>query len=39
VTITAEKDFEIKHAEKPIFERVVRNIQPGVFPVKEKIVE
>jgi len=39
VTITAEKDFEIKDAENPIFERVIRNIQPGVYSVKDKVID
>jgi polygalacturonase len=39
VTITAEKDFEIKDADNPVFERVVRNIEAGVFPVKAKVGE
>jgi polygalacturonase len=34
VTLTAEKDFDIKDAEKPVFERVTRTIKPGVAPAK-----
>ena len=34
ITITAEKDFDIRDADKPIFERVTKNIQAGVGPVK-----
>lgn len=31
-TLTAEKDFDIRDAEKPVFERVTRTIKPGVAP-------
>ncbi len=34
ITITAEKDFDIRDADNPTFERVTRNIQPGVGPVR-----
>jgi polygalacturonase len=34
ITITAEKDFDIRDAENPIFERVTRTIKPGVAPPK-----
>lgn len=34
ITITAEKDFDVRDAEKPTFERVTRNIKPGVGPAK-----
>jgi polygalacturonase len=34
VSLTAEKDFDIKDAEKPVFERVTRTIKPGVAPAK-----
>ncbi|QYM79188.1 glycoside hydrolase family 28 protein [Horticoccus luteus] len=39
ITLTAEKDFSIKNAGEPVFERVVRTIKPGVAAVKPKIVE
>jgi hypothetical protein len=32
ITLTAEQDFEIKDAEPPTFERVMRTIQAGVGP-------
>lgn len=32
VTLTAEKDFVIKDAAPPVFERVTRDIRPGVAP-------
>jgi len=32
ITIVAEKDFDIKDAENPVFERVSRIIKPGVAP-------
>ena len=34
ITLTAEKDFDIKDATSPTFERVTRNIKPGVGPKK-----
>jgi polygalacturonase len=34
ITLTAEKDFDIKDAESPTFERVTRTIKPGVGPKK-----
>jgi len=34
VTIVAEKDLDIKDAEKPVFERVTRTIKPGVAPAR-----
>jgi len=32
ITITAEKDFDIRYADEPVFERVTRTIKPGVAP-------
>ena len=34
ITLTAEKDFDIKDATAPTFERVTRTIKPGVGPKK-----
>jgi polygalacturonase len=34
ITLTAEKDFNIRDAEEPVFERVTRTIKPGVAPPK-----
>lgn len=34
VTVTAEKDFDIKDADQPVLERVIRIIKPGVGPKK-----
>jgi polygalacturonase len=34
ITLTAEKDFDIKNADHPTFERVTRTIKPGVGPQK-----
>jgi len=34
ITLTAEKDFDIRDAEKPVFERVTRTIKPGVAPAR-----
>jgi hypothetical protein len=34
ITITAEKDFDIRNADHPTFERVTRTIKPGVAPAK-----
>ena len=34
ITLIAEKDFDIKDAEKPVFERVTRTIKAGVAPPK-----
>lgn len=34
ITLTAEKDFDIKDAAAPVFERVTRTIRPGVGPKK-----
>ncbi len=34
VAFTAEKDFDVKDADHPTFERVTRTIQPGVGPAK-----
>ena len=34
VTLTAENDFVIKDADHPTFERVTRNIVPGVAPAR-----
>jgi len=34
ITLTAEKDFDIRHAAHPVFERVTRTIKPGVAPQK-----
>ena len=39
VQLTAEKDFDIKDAEAPIFENVQVTIVQGVAPVHPKIVE
>jgi polygalacturonase len=39
VTVTAEHDFVIKHAEAPTLERVTRTIRPGVAPARESYVE
>ena len=32
ITLTAEKDFNIRDTEEPVFERVTRTIKPGVVP-------
>jgi polygalacturonase len=34
ITLTAEKDFDVKDADHPTFERVTRTIKPGVGPKK-----
>jgi hypothetical protein len=34
VTITAERDFHIRNAEKPVFKRVTRTIKAGVAPAR-----
>ena len=34
ITLTAEKDFDLKDATAPTFERVTRTIKPGVGPKK-----
>ena len=34
ITLTAEKDFDIRDAEQPVFERVTRTIKPGVAPAR-----
>jgi polygalacturonase len=34
VTLTAEKDFDIRDADEPVCERVTRTIKPGVAPAK-----
>ncbi|MBC7365791.1 MAG: right-handed parallel beta-helix repeat-containing protein, partial [Undibacterium sp.] len=34
ITLTAEKDFDLKDATSPTFERVTRTIKPGVGPKK-----
>ena len=34
ITLTAEKDFDIRDADHPSFERVTRTIQAGVAPPK-----
>jgi polygalacturonase len=34
ITLEAEKDFDIRDAENPTFERVTRTIKPGVGPAK-----
>ncbi len=34
ISLTAEKDFDIKDVTAPTFERVTRNIKPGVGPKK-----
>jgi polygalacturonase len=34
VTLTADKDFNIRDAEEPVFERVTRNIKSGDAPAK-----
>lgn len=39
ITLTAEKDFSVKNAGEPVFERVVRTIKAGVAPARVKIVE
>ncbi len=39
ITLTAEKDFSIKDAGEPVFERVTRTIKPGVYVPYEKILE
>lgn len=39
VTLTAEKDFDVKDAENPTFERVTRTIRPDLAPLRAKIVE
>jgi polygalacturonase len=38
ITLTAENDLDIKDADNPTFERVTRNIKPGVAPAR-KIVD
>jgi polygalacturonase len=35
VTLTAERDFEIRDADAPVFERVTRTIKPGVAPPRQ----
>jgi polygalacturonase len=35
ITLTAEKDFDVRDADNPIFERVTRTIKPGVAPAKK----
>jgi hypothetical protein len=32
ITLMAEKDFNIRDADNPVFERVVRTIKPKVAP-------
>ncbi len=34
VQVTAERDFDLRDADAPVFERVVRDIRPGVGPEK-----
>ena len=34
ITLTAEKDFDIRDADHPTFERVTRTIRPGVAPTR-----
>ena len=34
ITLTAEKDFDIRDADHPTLERVTRTIKPGVAPAK-----
>ncbi|MBI5425147.1 MAG: right-handed parallel beta-helix repeat-containing protein [Opitutae bacterium] len=34
VKLSAERDFEIKDAEPPLFERVTKDIRPGVAPAE-----
>lgn len=34
VTITAEKDFDVKNADHPAFRNVTRDIRPGVAPAR-----
>jgi hypothetical protein len=34
VSITAEHDLVIKDADQPVYERVIRNIKPGVAPAR-----
>jgi polygalacturonase len=34
ITLTAEKDFDIRHADHPTFEQVTRTIKAGVAPKK-----
>lgn len=34
VTLTAEKDFDIRNADQPTFERVTRTIKAGVAPLQ-----
>ncbi|HET7537268.1 MAG TPA: glycoside hydrolase family 28 protein [Candidatus Didemnitutus sp.] len=34
ITLVAEKDFDIRHADQPVMERVTKDIRPGVAPVK-----
>jgi hypothetical protein len=34
ITLTAEKDFDVRDAEMPAFERVTRTIKPGVAPAR-----
>ena len=39
VTISAEKDFEIKDADKPVFENVTRKIKAGIYVEPSQVVE
>jgi len=34
ITLTAEKDFDVRDADKPVFDRVTRTIKAGVGPAK-----
>jgi polygalacturonase len=34
ITITAEKDFNVRDADNPTFERVTKTIKPGVAPAR-----
>jgi len=34
ITLTAEKDFDVRDADHPTYERVTRTIKPGVAPPK-----
>ncbi len=34
ISLTAEKDFDVKNADHPVYERVTKNIKPGVGPKK-----
>ena len=39
VTLSAEKDFEIKDADQPVFENVTREIKSGIYVAPPSVVE